>query len=260
MSSNGNNNLILGRGQILLAECPPSGNILEAKQFEYVGNSPEFSITFETEQLEHYSSDFGLKELDESVTLQVTRSGAFTTDNINASNMAKFLLGSASALTQVAAAGVVENFAGVVKGSYLQVGRSASNPTGARGITVTSITSNPVGTTYVAGTDYRVLPETGMIEILSAGTVGASIIVTYAVVAQSRDRVISGNKVWEGALQYVETNPVGQKRTLLAPRVKLRPDGDYTLKSDEWQTLPFTLEILKPSSTIEAIYIDGQAI
>ena len=43
------------------------------------------------------------------------------------------------------------------------------------------------------------------------------------------------------------------------PSVKLSPNGDYALKSDEWQQIPFNVEILKPEG-MEAVYADDRPV
>jgi hypothetical protein len=254
-----NKPLTLGRGQILLSKT--SGVFTDTSSFRYVGNTPEFAINFEETTLDHYSSDFGIKEKDESVTLEVNRTGNFTTDRVSPSNLALFLLGSASALTQAALATQTETFAGagVFLGAYLQVGKSASNIVGVRGITVTSVTDVGAVTTYTEGTDYRVIGQSGMIEVLESGTIveGDDLVVNYDIEAQTRNRIISGNTPFDGALQYIEANPVGENRVILMPRVRLRANGDFALKTDEWQALPFSVEILKLPN-YEAVYVDGE--
>ena len=42
------------------------------------------------------------------------------------------------------------------------------------------------------------------------------------------------------------------------PYVKISPNGDYALKGDEWQQIPFNIEILKKTG-FEALYSDGRA-
>jgi hypothetical protein len=56
-------------------------------------------------------------------------------------------------------------------------------------------------------------------------------------------------------MQYRQDNAYGVNRTYLFPNVKVRPNGDFALKGDEWQRLTFAVEVLK-SATAEAIYID----
>jgi hypothetical protein len=43
----------------------------------------------------------------------------------------------------------------------------------------------------------------------------------------------------------------------LMPYVRLSPNGDFALKSDEWQQLSLNVEILKLAD-YERIYVDGR--
>ena len=52
-------------------------------------------------------------------------------------------------------------------------------------------------------------------------------------------------------------NPQGKNYDWFMPYVKLSPNGDFALKGDEWQQIPFSVEILKKSG-YEALYIDGR--
>lgn len=252
--------LVLGRGKIFLAQCLPNQAIHEINGFEYVGNSPSFSLSVEEETLDHYNSDAGLKEKDYTVSLQVNRSGEFTTDHIKPINVARFFLGSTSVITQAAVgAAVVQTLTDVIAGATYVIGRTLANPAGVQGLATVVVASVPAGTTYVAGTDYVVYPALGVIEILSTGAIatGTDISVSYTLTAGTKTRIVSGNTSFEGAMQYRQDNAVGENRTFLFPQVRVRPAGDFNLKGDEWQELTFAVEVLKPASA-EAIYIDTE--
>ena len=78
-----------------------------------------------------------------------------------------------------------------------------------------------------------------------------------AVEASTRDRVISRGQTVEGSLRYLANNPAGANIDYFMPWVKITPNGDFSLKGDEWQTVPFNIEILKKGD-LEAIYVDGR--
>ena len=80
----------------------------------------------------------------------------------------------------------------------------------------------------------------------------------YTTLASSRTRIISGSTPIVGALRYIAFNPAGQQLDWYMPYVKISPNGDYALKGDEWQQIPFNIEILKKTG-FEALYIDGRA-
>jgi hypothetical protein len=251
----------LGRGKcyfsrFLVGTQTPEG-------YRYIGNTPELALTIESEVLDHFSSDEGIREKDDSVPLEVTRTGNFTTDHISMANVAMFFFGEESIVTQVAVASAPEAIANVFPGMVYQLGQTALNPVGYRGLNPTGITvtTDPAGTTYATPGDYTVDVATGMLHIPDTSTIpdGQDILVTYAVLGSTRDRAVSGSTPVEGGFKFIAFNPKGPNRDYTMPWVKITPNGDYNLKGDEWQTIPFNLEALKPVDK-EAIYVDGRPL
>lgn len=213
----------------------------------YMGNSPEFSLNSSVESLDHYSSDRGIKEKDDSVTLQITRGGSFTLDDINTENLALMFLGDAGVVSQTAATALSSDFTDVTPGMRYQLGESATSPTGDRSVTNVVVTKiGTPATTYAAGTDYLVNPTSGALEVIEGGAIikGTGIHVVYDRAAIVMDRVISGTQVIEGALKFRANNPKGKNMDYFFPWVKVTPNGDYALKGDEWQTMSFNIEVL----------------
>ena len=248
----------LGRGKVHFARFKPGTTNPDG--FRYIGNTPEFSLTIEAQNLDHYSSDEGIREKDDSVPLEVNRSGSLTTDNIDAQNVALFFFGEASTVTQAAVASAPEIIQDVRLGHSYKLGSTPLNPAGVFGINPTGLAAelSPAGTALTLGTDFTVDLNSGIITFLAGGLVteGADVEVNYAVRASTRTRVISGSEPVEGAMMYVTKNPKGADCTYYLPYVKITPNGDYALKGDEWQQIPLTLEVLKLEGR-EAIYRDG---
>lgn len=253
------NNYVLGRGKVFFARYGTNGVPLP---FRYIGNTPELSFNIESEELEHFSSDEGIREKDDSVPLEVNRSGTMTTDNIQRDNVALFFFGEATTVSQLVVASTTELFTAVPDGAILKLGVAPSRPAGYMGINTTgfAVTSGAgAGTALVMGVDYTMDFDMGILTLLDTSlihTAPANVNVTYAVRASSRDRVVSGSTPVEGALMYREFNPKGDDHVWYMPYIKVTPSGDYNLKGDDWQTLPMSLEILKPTGA-EAIYRDG---
>ena len=112
----------------------------------------------------------------------------------------------------------------------------------------------------MAGEDFKMNYDIGSLELLEDATNVSNdddIIVTYAVRGSTRDQVISGSTPVEGAMFYEAKNPKGLNVHYYLPYIKITPNGDYALKGDEWQQIPFTLEALKLNSETEAIYANG---
>lgn len=266
------NNYTLGRGELHFAKFKPNTRTPGGER--YIGNSPEFSATISSDNLDHYNSDHGVNEKDASIVLNMNRSATFTTDNISSDNIALFFFGETDAFATVAAT-VTDEVLNIAELGYTyQLGMTAANPIGAKNLavhtvgdpdadpvvpTVNIIVKNSAGaTTYVEGVDYTVDLDKGRITILESGAIveNASLKVTYKTQTSTRTRVISGNTPVEGSLRFIPDNPEGDNFEWYMPWVKLRPNGDYALKGDNWQTIPFTVEILKPEDKF-AIYIDG---
>lgn len=258
------NNYTLGRGELWVAMFlagtqTPGGE-------RYIGNSPEFSANIENENLDHFNSDRGIREKDESIALQTNRTASFITDNIHPENLAMYFLGSASKLAVSAATVTGETISSVVKGLTYQLGGATGS--GARNLDQHTVGTNivvkddaGVPTTYVEGTDYTIDMVRGRMEILSTGTIasGTNLVIDYKVKATTRDRIISGSKAVEGTLRYISYNPAGKQFDWFMPWVKISANGDHALKGDEWQQIPFSVEILRKSG-MEAVYIDGEPL
>lgn len=253
-------NYTLGRGELYfnMFKAGTQSGIGE----RYLGNTPAVSTTASVQNLDHYNSDRGVKEKDASIALQTDRTGSFTTDHIAPANLALFYFGSTSALSQTALTDVVETFDGVTPGYFYQLGESVTNPTGVRTLDTVTVTDGATGTpiTYVEGTDYNVNKDLGRVEVISGGGIAADskIEVTYTTKASTRSVILSGSMSVEGALRYVANNPKGDDLDHFWPWVKITPNGDFALKGDDWQAIPFNIEILRKTG-YEAVYISGRA-
>ncbi len=226
----------------------------------YFGNTTEFNITIESENLDHFDSDHGIRVKDDSVVLEITRNGSLITDNISKENIALFFLGDVSVVTQVATPVVGEVVTTTaVKGYYYQLGKTTNNPQGVRG--VTAVVVKVGATTMVLNTDYTLDATMGRIHILETGSTiiaGDDIAVDYTPAANTRERISTNNAAsLTGSLRFVAFNPKGTNRDFYIPAVTLRPTGDFALKGDDWQAAGFAIEINQNTGQA-AIYIDGR--
>jgi len=248
-------NQTLGRGEVHFSRFKTGTQTPEG--YRYFGNTPEFNLTADSETLDHYGMDAGLKEKDKSVTLQTNRRGTFTCDDIDLENLAVFFMGTASTVAQASATGTTETIEGVIPGRSYQIGVSTSTPTGVRSVTMNTVEVSAVAKTD--GTDYEIDAARGIITILEGGSIseGDDIDLDYDLAAVSREQIVSGNSQIEGALQYRAYNAEGDDIDYHMLYVKISPNGDLALKGDDWMTTPFNVEILKKTGT-EAIYANGQ--
>ncbi len=271
------NNYTLGRGKLYFGQFPAGTYTAAAQPERYLGNTPEFSVTMAETKLDHFNSDEGVKEKDASISLQVDRTGQLTTDNVNPKNIALFFFGSEETIAEAGGA-LADEFADIQPGYYYQLGVSVTRPTGARGllgatddsnstavapVVFDATDSNSSATPYTEGTDYTVDLATGRLFIVEAadgGTIaeGSTVGVTFNVDASTYSQVISGSTAVAGQLRFVAHNPEGLQVDYYFPYAKISPNGDYQLKGDDWQKIPFNVEILAPTDR-EAIYANGRA-
>lgn len=250
-------NYTLGKGKLFL-------NIFEeglntGKGEIYFSQTPELSFTVATEKLDHYDSDEGINVLDEQVTTKVDVNGKFKTDNISPDSMGLFLLsGTSTNVVTAAGMGVVDTIT-AYKGRFYQLGTTANNPVGVRSA------SNAVvrkGVTVIAPANYtfdgplaRIYIKPDAADITDAD----SITVTYDVAASTREQTISRDKQVRGSMRFQSANPVGAQRDFFFPLVNITPDGDYSLKGDQWLEVGFAFAALK-LGTLERVYADGRPL
>jgi hypothetical protein len=227
----------------------------------YLGQSPGFSISVDSERIELTSSDGPTAEVLEDVVTKVTRNASLTLQEISADNLALFFSGGKTTTTQAGATVTAEAFNDVLPDRYLQLGTSTTFPAGARSVSAV-VVKNDAGspTTYALTDDYTVDAVRGRIYIVPGGaiTAGTNLRIDYTSAAKTWETVTSGNVAsLEGKLRYVEDATRGTNRDFFFPKVDIGPSGDFSVKSrDEFAELPFEVKVLKPD-TGEAIYIDG---
>lgn len=265
----GGKNYTLGRGRLFFNAFTPAQvsagltNTTRGQGELFFGNVPEFTLATEEETLDHFASTGGIRVKDDSVTLQLDRTGSFTTDNISMQNLALLFTGTGvTTVTQAAATAATNNIT-VKRGRFYQLGVSQSNPTGVRGVSAVAVGKGAGFSTVVtAAGNYEVDEELGRIYILP-GSVDipddTEIRVTFNQAANTREQVISASQSIYGELHWVSDNPKGAQRDVLMPLVKLSPNGDYPLVGDEWQSMGFSYEILQRGSLAGA-YVDGRAL
>ena len=265
----------LGRGEVFFNKFKPGTNIGEGER--YLGNTPEYSLTNDVETLDHFNSDRGLREKDESVLLEISSSGSMTCDNISGDNVALFFLGNLLTKSSTSVLAQKEVFTAWKRGHTLQLGTTDTTPTGvrkvsnvkvgkaARGATINltgDIGAIPGVTIIDAAGNYEVDTELGRLylEPTSSEVNGdIKLVVQFDVAAQSRQMVVSSNDVVQGSLRFVAHNAKGENKDYFFPKVTLSPDGDYNLKGDDWQSMGFTFEALKLPGR-ERVYIDIRAV
>ena len=247
-------NHVLGAGQLLF-ERLPEGTRIGTSQYRYLGNTPGFSLGTSEETLDHFDADYGTRAKNFTVTLSTDTTANITLDDISAENLALWFRGVVEQKTIAQAPNQSDVFAGITLGSVLVLGAADDLPTGAGHVSGVSVESG-VETIAAAG-NWSVDEDAGVLTILPDAVDiadGDSITVKYTQDAATFPLIIGRADAAYGVLFYKDNATTGIRRDGLFPYVKISPDGDYDLKSDDWQTLGLTVEILKRDPATERVY------
>lgn len=133
------NNYVIGRGKLYFDQFVPGTQTRTGER--YLGNTPALSLNSGYQNLDHYSSDEGLRVKDDSVQLQVDRTGSFQCDNISMDNVALMFGTEAVVSNQPSDTGRAETFT-VQKGRVYQLGSDDDNPQGVINVTNVVVTNN----------------------------------------------------------------------------------------------------------------------
>lgn len=253
-------NLAIGKGELWFA--PFKTGTQEPDGYYFIGNCPEINLNREADKLPHYDSTAGLRRKDEEITLEARMAGSISCDNVRPQTLGLFLMGEDFVLTVASATGLTTSIVGVKRGRTYQLGETLAQPSGARSVTVTEVhlTSTPA-TIYTPGTDYVVDEALGLITIPVTSTIAANanITVEFDQAAHTRQQVIASDTEVAGAVKYISRNPIGQRLDYFMPFVKFSPNGDIALVSEEWMTIPLSMEVLYKGDLALA-YLDGRPI
>lgn len=141
----------------------------------------------------------------------------------------------------------------IYKGRWFQLGRTEDTPFGVRN----------VGTVTIEGLEaehFTVEQATGRVYVNSDAPIadGAIVDASYGVTATVEDIVIAKGENIEGEMQFIADNAHGKNKDYFWPYVRITPDGDFSLKGDDWQNMTFNFEILKRDAVTERQYITAR--
>lgn len=253
-----NPNYVVGAGRLFFNQFLPGTKTLSGGS-RYLGNSPELSLSQSEDKLDHYSSDHGIKVKDASVTLQNDATGSFSLDDISSENLALWFRGAVE--SNVIAGGAVADEAhdAAVLGAYIQLGLTPGNPIGARNVSLVTMKNVTQANAAVAAAgNWELDAVTGRVLVLDTAAdiaEGDDLTISYTAAAGTEDIVVPAGTLIEGRLEFFSDNAAGENRDYLWPYVQIRPDGDFALKGDDWQTMTFSLEVLKLNDSTERQYI-----
>lgn len=262
---NEKNNLVLGRGRLFFDRHDPKGNPTGER---YLGNTPELNATQDVTTLDHFASDYGLKEMDDQMNLQNTRSGSFITDNIAIENVAMFFGGTEQTIVNTQQTDVKEALNGgnpILRGRFYQLGQTVDEPQGLGNVDAANFDlyyasanasivigsgdlSSVSGLTLLPSGNYELEADTGRVYIEPDAPdllASSKLYAQYNRRAGATDIIITSDDSVRGALRFISDNPKGLQMNYYWPEVNLTPNGDYALKGDDWQQLSFNFGVLR---------------
>lgn len=251
---------VFGRGKIYIDLFDTSGNKTGER---FMGNCPGFTLTVASEKFEHFSSTSGLRKKDLSVVTSVNFNAKITCDDVSGANLALFLGGDVTSVSQVATP--VTGEAIVVKDGYeYQLGSTAANPMGVKNVSSVTIKDATEVTTYVLNTDYTLDTASGRFSIIPAGAIadGATIHAGYTPAAGTKTRVTSGDTGSNtGAVRFIADNATGENRDCYIASASLAASGDLPLIT-EGDIAKFDLDVgvNEKDSNTPQIIIDGALV
>jgi hypothetical protein len=254
------NTYVFGRGELFVDLFDNNGNKTGER---FLGNCPGFSLNIESEQFEHFSSTGGLRKKDLTVTLSVNFNAEITCDDVSAQNLALFLGGTVSTVTQTATP-VTNEAITVNQDREYQLGATSGNPMGVQDVTSVVVTNVAGTTTYVLNTDYRLDAAKARIYIIRGGAIanGTIVHVDYTPTAGTITRVSSGGSGSQtGAIRFISDNAAGPNRDLYIASASLSPSGELPLiTEDELASFTLAVGINERDSGTPQIIIDGRRI
>ena len=258
------NNYVVGKGRLYFSQfmqglkVPPPG-----AGFLYFGNTPSLETQRSATALDHYDSDNGIKQKDDSIDIETNVMGKFTCDNINSDNLAAWFGGTKTMIQQTSGtSALTETLTGAIPGNYYQIGVTSSDPHGLRAVTGFSATVGSGGspTPLVAGVDYTFDAPSGLFQLLPSqiNTAPEDVHLSYTLAASSQELVIEQGLAIFGQLKFISTNPAGSQRDFYWPYVKLSADSPFALKGDTWQTIGWSYEALKLDDNTHRAYVTAR--
>lgn len=159
--------------------------------------------------------------------------------------------GTVSGATMAGGADVEETISDVERGRWYQLGKTDDLPQGVRRIGLVSIDGVDESSYTVDAAAGRIFIKEDADDIVD----GDDLDISYGISAGVDDIVIARSETIEGDMTFIANNAAGANDDYHWPYVKLSPDGDFSLKGDEWLAMTFNFEVLKRDELVERQYI-----
>lgn len=250
----------LGRGKIYFGTIDAATG--KPKDWRFAGNAPEFSVSMETEDIEHKASTSGLKTVDLQAVISQKMTLNLTLDELNFDNIAAFVSGAAVqgvSGDNCAIAGFTKRLFISTASGGVKLGRwyDIVNGSGVRAYDILAgdlVVEREAGGSDVVltlGVDYELDLKFGRIFFISPAGAGALVDsvseVNLTLAAQAGAKIpqfVRGltTTTVRVAIKFVEENPAnGDAQTEHQfHQVQLKANGDLAMIGDEFTTMPFT--------------------
>ncbi len=218
----------VGRGKVYFASLDANGI---PNGYRFLGNAPEFSLSVETETLEHQSSTGGLRVTDREVVISQQVNLSLTLDELNFEDVSLFFSGTATTFDNSTASAATpvdgtDNLVVTEQGRWYDLytnagGKPTTDSSGSRiydigGVTVTGGASGTDPATL--GTDYEIDAKMGRIFIVDGSTVLDVANSPHSIdIAQNVGAVSTVDEVRaltqtavKGALKFISENPANE--------------------------------------------------
>lgn len=169
-------NYVFGRGILYLAIVAADGTVMGERD---LGNTPGFTLSVATDRFQHTSSRSGLAKTDLDIPIKTTLSAKITIEDMSPENQALFIAGSTRDIAQASGSVTGEEVKNAAGGFEYQLGTTAGNLSGVRGISAVAVKTALGGaatrvnsTAYAVGDVFK--STTNVFVVTVAGTTAAS--------------------------------------------------------------------------------------
>lgn len=228
------NRYFRGQGNLFIGERDASGRPVSLRP---VGNVPQLALSIQKNRTDHMESQSGDKRIDLRIDTGLNVTASMTLENIDKENL---LLAFDGSTTTVAGATVTAESHVGYKGRAFALDKA--NIT-----TFTSLTSDPSGTTHVAGTDYIITPPSNIVFIPTTSAIDDADPLLANYVAGSSEVVYAFNQTpTDKYLFFDGLNTVDSKKPVIVELFKcsIDPAAQTQLIADDLISLELNMTLL----------------
>jgi hypothetical protein len=227
---------VVGKGRLYL-------KVSGATQYMEIGDVDAMSMSQDNQRLERFTNQYGARTKTDSRITQQNANLGFTMVQSTARNLALAMMSDKNTLTQAAGTTQLATLTSVQVGDVIDTGKLSVSVA-----TFTDGATSPLP--YVATTNYTLDSASGMLKVvaLPGSDTSATLKVYYPAITASTKQLLAGlgqnpDLTAEVVFVSLDANSVPiEKYTFWS--VKLSPDGDVNLISDEYRTVQIKGEIV----------------